>query len=77
MKFKCGESNDQRWRRLKCWHQWFAWFPVRCGDGYCHWLETLWRRGTPKKGATFEWWEWEHRVSIPWSMIGAEDREGL
>lgn len=39
-----SESYEARKDRLKLWHPWFAWFPVRIGERRV-WLETVQRRG--------------------------------
>lgn len=40
MKFSCGSSKTE----IADWHDWFAWHPVRVGDGDCRWLETVERK---------------------------------
>jgi len=37
MKFDCGKRSAARKaiarnRRLKWWHEWFAWYPIRIGE---------------------------------------------
>lgn len=44
MKFDCGETYNERRCRQGCWHQWFAWYPVKIKDHDCRWLEVVWRR---------------------------------
>lgn len=55
MKLNCGLSKQERRARqrerceieaarLRNWHKWFAWFPVRVGHKDCRWLETVERR---------------------------------
>lgn len=54
MKFKCGKTQEElkieyekRQEKLKAnyvWKPWFAWRPVKVGDGDCRWLEIVERR---------------------------------
>jgi len=51
MKFNCGptaqelrERECQRYFRMREWHIWYAWHPVRVGSGDCRWLEPVQRR---------------------------------
>lgn len=51
MKINCGLSPKSRRAlkeieaaRLREWHDWFAWYPVRMGDNDCRWLETVERK---------------------------------
>ncbi len=55
MKLNCGPSYEQRRAekvealkreiiRLRDWHDWFAWFPVRVAEGDCRWLEVVERQ---------------------------------
>lgn len=51
MKWISGFSDDEKVRRKKEWHRWFAWFPVIIGhtkDGrqIKAWLRYVKRRGT-------------------------------
>lgn len=77
MKFNCGLSPKKRselrnkaWeaekRRLKDWHDYFAWFPTRLGDNDCRWLETIKRRGSHYMSYceySESWkWTWEYRA---------------
>jgi hypothetical protein len=43
MKIKI-ESQYERRIGLRQWHRWFAWHPVRVGDGDVRWLEAVERR---------------------------------
>lgn len=55
MRFKCKPSanekaNDKRkkgeWAAYlrNTWFHVFAWYPVTAEDGYCYWLEHVWRK---------------------------------
>lgn len=53
MKFNCGLTGDAKEAaaraerdKLKVWHRWFAWYPVRVGQNDCRWLEYVERRAT-------------------------------
>lgn len=46
MKFDCGETFDERLKRLENWHRWFAWFPVKTADHDCRWFEYVERKIT-------------------------------
>lgn len=61
MKFDCGETFAEKKRRLKQWHRWFAWRPVKVNDHDCRWLEWVERRGDYYPGYADNDWEWEHR----------------
>ena len=67
MKFDCGASAEQKWEakknKLKEWHKWFAWYPVRVCHNECRWLEWVHRRGEylfNRQSITTEW-EWEYK----------------
>lgn len=65
MKFKCGQSLatifTKRYERLRNWHTWFAWYPVRIADGICVWWEYVERINTGP--ACLDGWdEWEYRL---------------
>lgn len=65
MIFKCGPSIvqrlDARYRRLRDWHPWFSWRPVRVGDGLCVWWEPVERKNTgPACLDGLD--EWEYRL---------------
>lgn len=63
MKIKCGPSWWERHLAKQEWHRWFAWRPVRVGEGDCRWLEAVERKGT-------YWcyghgsWDWKYRVRV-------------
>lgn len=65
MKLNCGPSRTERvfakFARLKAWHPWFAWHPVRVGNRDCRWLETVERKGQFFGGYGGDFWEWEYR----------------
>ena len=44
MQFNCGESPQERYKRLIGWHPWFAWWPVCVGNHDCRWIEWVERR---------------------------------
>ena len=47
MKFKCGPTVKELYKRkeaMENWHDHFAWWPVKIGPGDCRWLETVQRR---------------------------------
>lgn len=48
MRFSCGptryEENRRLYHKLKEWHKWFAWYPVRLDENQCAWLETIERK---------------------------------
>lgn len=58
MKLNCGTTFEKRHRdelerlearlkKLKQWHDVFAFLPVRVGENECRWLETVQRRVPP------------------------------
>lgn len=55
MKWDCG----RRRARLKRWHRWFAWYPVKMGPRDCRWLEVVERKGTLEPIGPYLIWEWE------------------
>ena len=44
MKFDCGKTFQERRNRLRQWHKWFAWYPVKVEDHDCRWFEFVERR---------------------------------
>lgn len=44
MKFDCGETEEEKIKRLEEWHKYFALFPRRVADHDCRWLEYIERR---------------------------------
>ena len=58
MKFDCGETWAEKYKRLTQWHDYFAWRPVRISDHDCRWLETIQRKGEVLWGE----WDWEYRA---------------
>lgn len=59
MKFDCGnlgESLEEKKARLKEWHTWFAWHPIRIGPHDYRWLETVVRKGRFQG----DYWEWQY-----------------
>ena len=59
MKFNCGETWDEKEKRLKDWHLWFAWRPVRVGSHDCRWWEWVERKGRHYMRAC---WFWDYRA---------------
>lgn len=57
MRFDCGETHEERRKRLTQWHRWFAWFPVKVGDHDCRWFEFVERRFSYDEGE-FYWAEY-------------------
>jgi hypothetical protein len=41
MKWDCGPTPQERAERMRNWHVWFAWYPVRVGPHDCRWLENV------------------------------------
>ncbi len=41
-----GESDEAREERLRTWHRWFAFYPVKVRAQWV-WLEFVWRRVGP------------------------------
>lgn len=60
MRFNCGPSYSVRMARLRQWHTWFAWYPVRVEEGDCRWLEFIERRDV--RGMSFMPHDWQYRV---------------
>lgn len=59
-----SESFESRRERLRRWHLWFAWYPVRAtGENKKIWLERVWRRGELKDVPDFPYWDWEYRAA--------------
>lgn len=49
MRFSCGLTDEEYWRRQGEWHPWFAWRPVtiaisEAGEKQCVWLCWVERR---------------------------------
>lgn len=47
MKFNCDyfrNKREKRNERLRNWHKWFAWHPIRIAENDCRWLECVNRR---------------------------------
>lgn len=44
MQFDCGETWEEKQKRLATWYRWFAWYPVRIEKHDCRWLEFVERR---------------------------------
>ena len=63
MKFDCGETSFERYKRLTKWHRWFAWRPVEVGPHDCRWLEYVERKGTLCLTKLYSWWRWEYKES--------------
>jgi len=51
MRLRRFESYIDKCARLSKWHLWFAWHPVRVGDGDVRWLEVVERLCRPSNGA--------------------------
>ena len=46
-----SETHTQRMERIKEWHEWFAWRPVKDrAHGYRMWFETVLRQFNPGSG---------------------------
>ena len=45
MKLDLGETYGEYLNRIKNWHKWFAWYPVRVASHDYRWLEYVERRG--------------------------------
>lgn len=66
MRFDCGETIEERSKRLEEWHLWFAWYPVRVGPHDCRWLEYVERRMTFFSwGVCGEWLQEYRAVDAP------------
>lgn len=65
MKFDCGDRGKAKIARMKEWHRWFAWRPIRLADHDCRWLEVVERKGTYHSLQDvmdpFSWWAFEYR----------------
>lgn len=44
MKFDCGETREEKEKRLSNWHDFFCLIPRKVGPHDCRWLETIQRR---------------------------------
>jgi len=44
MKIECGKRAAEKYARLRKWHDWFAWRPVKVGKFDCRWLEVVQRK---------------------------------
>lgn len=78
MKFKCTTSYERHRKKVdRCqhWHPWFAWRPVRVQEGYCVWLEHIWRRGDYYLGWTDGYWEWQYQHRRPITEFEPRDEE--
>jgi hypothetical protein len=45
-----GDTHDarmRRWKALRMWHRWFAWFPVPVSHDHMAWLQHVNRRLHP------------------------------
>lgn len=62
MKFDCGETWEEKHKRLSNWHDTFAWTPKRVGNHDCRWLETVERKGTYFCCLGEGFWEWKYRA---------------
>lgn len=72
MKINCGPTKEEKdakldadWveeqRRLKHWHLWFAWRPIRLGSRDCRWLEWIERKGSFTRSWGDCSWTFEYR----------------
>jgi len=59
MKWDCGETFEEKRERLRAWHRWFAWYPIKVADHDCRWLEFVER----KRFSSYEYWEYRARNS--------------
>jgi hypothetical protein len=55
-------------QRLRAWHSWFAWKPVRLEGNVCVWLEQIQRKGCHYRDHWNTYgqkipahWEWEYK----------------
>ena len=56
-----SESWGAKQQRLGCWHEWFAWRPVRVGERIV-WLERIERQGFFRRCGEMEGrWEYQYR----------------
>lgn len=56
MKFDCGETWEEKRKRLEQWHRWFAWHPVKVEDHDCRWFEVVERQRIYYRGMRGSWW---------------------
>jgi hypothetical protein len=61
MKFNCGKSYSETHQKLKNWHEWFAWYPVKVADNDCRWLEKVQRKGTFCNYGIDSTWFWDYK----------------
>lgn len=61
MKFDCGETWEEKKKRLENWHRWFAWHPAKIKDHDCRVFEYVWRKGTYDCGYKDCYWNWEYK----------------
>lgn len=61
MKIDCGPTYEERIDRLKNWHCWYAWKPVRLGSHDCRWFERIERKGEYHDCMFDGYWTWEYR----------------
>ncbi len=50
MKFDCGETYEEKLKRLATPHKWFAWYPVKIDDHDCRWMEFV------ERTIVISWW---------------------
>lgn len=63
MRWRCRKAGA-RFRALKMWHKWFAWYPVRVPSRKGKqrvWLETVRRKGTRWFWSAGVGWDWEYK----------------
>ena len=78
MVWRCRKPKA-RYRRLRQWHRWFAWFPVRVPTkGRMSGMHMVWWTHVLRKGSDTSWsgepeWEWSY-ASIPAGTV--EERIG-
>lgn len=56
MKFNCDYRD-----RVRNWHDWFAWYPVKISEGDCRWLETIEVRADVSGSGRYIW-GWSYRA---------------
>ena len=66
MKFNCGITWEEKLKRMKAWHKWFAWHPITIkindqGEKTCVWLVTVERSSTYWADGADSGWDHEYR----------------
>lgn len=60
MKFDCGETEQEKKKRLEEWHDFFCLLPRKVADHDCRWLETIERSGY--YSLVRDGWIWYYRA---------------